>query len=377
VLYLVKFIHTSDWQIGMKGSGLGEAGPIIRETRIESINNVMNVAEKENVDFILMCGDIFEHNMISQEEVKKVISIFNKYADIQLYLLPGNHDIMGPDCVYERSIFQNVTNLTILDSCNPVDAKDAILLPCPIASKFVTTDITSVIPDVNHTDGIHIGIAHGSLIGKFPVSNEEDIKLPVDSSCIDRAGIDYLALGHWHSFRKYKDKNGTFRIAYSGTHEQTNYNEDSAGQCLLVTIDGKGCIPKIDPIKTGKLTWSTKKFEMDDKSSIIELKTYLESVRNYDMVKVIIEGNLPLDSKNELDKVLEFETTLHKNFKVKMDSLNINTAIGLEDQFDYNDLTLNETELYLKKLLSNEADNEKKRIIAEAISKLRFFAGGD
>ena len=75
---MVRFIQTSDWQIGMKGGGLGEAGPIVRETRIESIHNVLKYAQEKNVDFVLMCGDIFEHNMVSQEYVKKVVTIFNQ-----------------------------------------------------------------------------------------------------------------------------------------------------------------------------------------------------------------------------------------------------------------------------------------------------------
>ena len=68
---LVRFLQTSDWQIGMKGGGLGEAGPIVRETRIGSIHNVLKSAQEHEADFALLCGDIFEHNMISQEDVKK------------------------------------------------------------------------------------------------------------------------------------------------------------------------------------------------------------------------------------------------------------------------------------------------------------------
>ena len=64
---MVRFIQTSDWQIGMKGGGLGEAGPLVRETRIDSIRNVLKSAQEKKVDFVLLCGDIFEHNMVSQD----------------------------------------------------------------------------------------------------------------------------------------------------------------------------------------------------------------------------------------------------------------------------------------------------------------------
>ena len=369
---MVRFIQTSDWQIGMKGGGLGEAGQIVRDIRVESIHNVFKTAQERKVDFVLLCGDIFEHNMISQEYVKKVVTIFNQYPDISIYLLPGNHDILGADCVYNREIFQRVEHLTILRA-DSVEVPEAILHPCPVLSKFTTQDLTASIPIVRETDGIHIAVAHGSLVGKFPMSNWEDIELPINPSCIDRTGIDYLALGHWHSKRLFKDSTGIARIAYSGTHEQTNYDEGDAGQCLFVQIDGKGEVPKIESIKTGKLSWETKQFEMKDSSSLNELKNYFESIKGIDLVKLALCGELPLECKEELDNILEFQTTLHKNFREKTESLTITVPPQLETSFDFGDPTLIQTEKHLKNLLENEADSEKRIIIIEALAHLQRF----
>ena len=373
---MVRFVQTSDWQIGMKGGGLGEAGPIVRAIRIESIHNVLKSAQEQKVDFVLLCGDIFEHNMISQEDVKKVVTIFNQYPDIPLYLLPGNHDIFGADCVYNRAIFQRVNHLTILRTSDSVEATNAILHPCPVLSKFTTQDLTETIPVVREVAGIHIGVAHGSLVGKSPVPNWEEIDLPIDPSCVVRTGIDYLALGHWHSHRTFEDSTGIARIAYSGTHEQTNYGEDNAGHCLLVQIDGKGDAPKIVPIKTGQLTWVSMEFELKDSSSLIELEKYFESIKGIDMVRLVLHGELPLEFKEELDNILEFQTTAHKNLRVKLDSLNITVPHSLETPPDFGDPTLNQTEMHLKQLLANEIDPRKRRIIIEALTHLQRFGKG-
>jgi len=373
---MVRFIQTSDWQIGMKGGGLGEAGPIVREIRIESIHNVLKSAQEQKVDFVLLCGDIFEHNMISQEDVKKVVTIFNQYPDIPLYLLPGNHDIIGADSVYNREIFQRIKHLTIFRTSGSVEVGDAILHPCPVLSKFTTQDLTGTIPVVCKVDGIHIGIAHGSLVGQSPVPNWEEIDLPIDSSCVVRTGIDYLALGHWHSHRTFEDSTGIARIAYSGTHEQTNYGEDNAGHCLLVQIDGKGDTPKIVPIKTGQLTWVSMEFEMKDSSSLIELEKYFESIKGINMVRLVLYGELPLVSKKELNNLLEFQTTVHKNLRVKSDALNITVPPSLETPPDFGDPTLNQTEIHLEQLLANEIDPRKRRIIIEALTHLQRFGKG-
>jgi len=370
---MVRFIQTSDWQIGMKGGGLGKAGPIVREARIQSIHKVLKSAEKQEVDFVLLCGDIFEHNMISQEDVKKVITIFNQYPNIPLYLLPGNHDIIGADCVYNRPIFQGIKHLTILCTSDPIEVPGAVIHPCPVLSKFSTKDFSHAIPEVREVDGIHIGVAHGSLVGKFSVSNWEDIDLPINPSCVDRTGIDYLALGHWHSHRTFEDNTGITRIAYSGTHEQTKYDEDDAGQCLLVQIDKKGAAPEIQPIKTGQLSWVSKEFVMKDSSYITELKDFLEAIKGIDMVKLVIQGELPLEFKEQLDNILEFQTTLHKNFRVKLESLNFTAPPQLEAAFDFGDPTLNQTEMNLRQLLADETDLRKRRIIIEALGNLQRF----
>lgn len=370
---MVRFIQTSDWQIGMKGGGLGDAAPVVREARIKSIQNILEAAQKHEVDFVLLCGDIFEHNMVNQEDVRAVVVAFNQYPDIPIYLLPGNHDILGADCIYNREIFQRISHLTIIRSSETVSLNSGTLHPCPVFSKFITQDLTGVIPIVHEADGIHIGVAHGSLIGKTAVSDWEDITLPIDPSCVDKTGIDYLALGHWHGYRAYEDAKGTIRIAYSGTHEQTKYDEDGAGKCLLIQIAGKGEAPQIEPIQTGQLKWESRDFEMRDASSIDELKQYFESIGDIDMVRLVLRGELPLECKEELDNMLEYQGTLHKNFRVKIEFLDIIAPVQLDEQANLGDPTLNQTAQELNQQLASETDTERKKIIAEALTSLLKF----
>jgi DNA repair exonuclease SbcCD nuclease subunit len=357
----------------MKGEGLREAGPTVREIRINSIHNVLKSAQEQNVDFVLLCGDIFEHNMVSQEYVKKVITIFNQYPDIPLYLLPGNHDVLGAGCIYNRPIFSQISHLTILSKSDSIEVPDATLHPCPVYSKFSTQDSSKAIPSVSGVEGIHIGVAHGSLEGKSPVPSWEGIDLPLDPLCVDKTGIDYLALGHWHSYRTFEDSTGIARIAYSGTHEQTNYGEDNAGHCLLVQIAGKGDAPQIVPIKTGELAWESREFEIRDSASLIDLEKYFESIKGIDMVRLVLYGELPLEYQKDLNNILEFQSTMHKNFRVNRESLNISVPTQIDTLFDFGDPTLDRTDNYLKKLLADEVDPMKKKIISEALAHLRKF----
>jgi len=371
----MKFLHTSDWQIGMKGSGLGEAGPIVREARIESAQGVLSMAKAEGADFLLLCGDIFEHNMVSQEEVKKIIRAFNEYDEIPIFLLPGNHDALGPGCVYNRDIFRNIAHLHILDSAEPVTVGDAVLHPCPVFARTTRHDSTEGIPDVHEFDGVHIGVAHGSLVGRFPVAEWEGVDLPINPSCVERTGIDYLALGHWHSQRIFEDRTGILRLAYCGTHEQTEYSEDDAGCCLLVTIDEKGATPTLRPLESGHLKWRSVEFAMKDASSLQELRELLNALRGVDMVRLSLNGELPLSSKDEFDKLLQSEELKkHRNLRVESRSMRIVEPFSEDTAVDTGDPTLNLTDARLRQQLADEVDPTKRMIIAEAITRLQVFA---
>lgn len=354
----------------MKGGGLGAAGPIVREARIDSIHNVLKSARERRVDFVLVCGDVFEHNMVSQDDVKKVVTILNQYADVSIYILPGNHDSIGAGSVYDRDIFGRVENLNVIRTCDSIEVPGAILHPCPTVSKSTAGDVTKGIPEVRDLGGIHIGVAHGSLAGAFAVSRWEDVDFLVGQDCVDRTGIDYLALGHWHSYRTFKDNTGAVRIAYSGTHEQTGYGEDTAGFCLLVEIEHKGAVPKIEFVGTGQLIWVSKQFEMKDHHSVAELKDFFETIKDIDMVKLSLLGNLPLENKEELDNVLSFEGTKHKGFAVDIHSLMILAPVQLGPADEFEDLILGQSEKHLRGLLAEATDLERRKVIIEGLALL-------
>lgn len=372
---MVSFVHTSDWQIGMKGTGLGEAATLVRETRLKSINNIFKIAKDRKVDFVIIAGDTFENNSVSQDLVEKVVRVFNDNRDIPVYLLPGNHDFVGSGSIYNREIFQKVSNLTIMRETDRIEVKGAIIHPCPATSRYRIGDATKSIPVVKDDESIHIGVAHGSLAGKFSVTNWEDIDLPIDPNVVNRTGIDYLALGHWHGYRIFNDKIGNRRIAYSGTHEQTNYEETDAGYCLQVSIDKKGAVPLIEPVKTGQLTWASLTVQMGEASSFETLNRLLKDNEASDLVKLELLGELPLGSMKELDSLLNFQKTLHKNFKVRSERLSVFQPSQTDLPFDFRDPILGQVDKRLIEMLSSEKDYHQRAVITQALSYLRKRGG--
>lgn len=369
---LVRFIHTSDWQIGMKGGGLGSAADHVRKARIESINNVFKASVDNSADFVLISGDVFEHNQVSSSDVNAVVSVLNEYPDMPVFLLPGNHDCLGPGCVYERDIFSRIDNLTLLDSCDPVRIKDATIHPIPVHSIYLQGERDQGFRCVIDVPGIHIGVAHGSL--KTGLAEQFEFDLPIEPCCVDEAGLDYLALGHWHSYRVFEDGKGVPRIAYSGTHERTSYSEDSAGCCLLVEIKDKGSPPEIKPINTGVLTWDSVGFELKDKASLSELEDFLSEFKDVDLLRLELEGELDIKYREELENILEYQSTVHKDLRVVDDGLNYTAPIDVDALQDLQDPTLNQVDRELRMRLQNVRDQRDRDVVIDAISLLHKLA---
>jgi hypothetical protein len=159
----MRFLHTADWQIGMKASGLGLAAALVRQERFKSARRVIEAAQREKVEFILIVGDTFENNSIDRGLVREVIDILAT-AKLPVFVLPGNHDPFCAGSVWEMREWREQPDIHILDIENiAVTVPGATLYPCPIRERHGVDDKTTWIP---HTgDGIRIGIAHGSVEG--------------------------------------------------------------------------------------------------------------------------------------------------------------------------------------------------------------------
>ena len=76
---------------------------------------------------------------------------------------------------------------------------------------------------------------HGSIA--IPGKTEHD-EVVITTDEIGASGLDYLALGHWHSTQTAKAGNVTY--AYSGAPEPVALDQDRAGKALLVTLEEVG-----------------------------------------------------------------------------------------------------------------------------------------
>ncbi len=298
---MVKFLHTADWQMGMKASHVGEAGERVRQARLEAAEGVAALAREEGVDFLLLAGDTFEDNGVDGVLVQRTADVLAG-AGRPVYLLPGNHDPLGPGSVWEHPAWREERGLFVLQEREPLDLGPALLFPCPLREKFGTEDPTAWIPEES-SPKVRIGLAHGSLTA-LPM---EDPVFPISPEAAERSGLDYLALGHWHSTFLHPSQGGPVRTAYSGTHEPTRFGERESGSVLVVEIEGPGAEPSIRRVPTGLLSWVSLERNVrggeDLEALVRELEEWKEPGTT--LLQVTLDGLLFPGGKALLDRASE------------------------------------------------------------------------
>lgn len=245
----MKFLHTADWQLGMKAIHAGASAQRVRDERLAAAKRVVAAAVEHEAEFIVVAGDTFEDNGVERLLVQKAADILASFPG-PVFLLPGNHDPLTPGSVWEHPAWSSHSNLHVLREAEPLAIEGGVLFPCPLIEKYSTRNPTRWI-EAQTTSKIAIGVAHGTL--HQIVANDDNY--PIANDAAQLAGLDYLALGHWHSHLEITGSDGVARLAYSGTHEPTKFGERASGYALLVEIAQRGGAPKLTAIPTGGLNW--------------------------------------------------------------------------------------------------------------------------
>ncbi len=77
VIELVSFLHTADWQIGMKASRVADVAEDVRKARLDTARQLMRMASQREVDFVLIAGDLFENNLVHNEASHRVAEVLS------------------------------------------------------------------------------------------------------------------------------------------------------------------------------------------------------------------------------------------------------------------------------------------------------------
>ena len=320
---MVRFLHTADWHLGIKYAKLGLNAEKAREVRIQTANSIIDYAQKYNVDFIIIAGDLFDSNDIERNLIDVAIRLLQKIAPTPVYILPGNHDPLTIDSIYVDPSWKTLSNVVIINQPKPFPIPNlkVTLFPCPVTQKQTKRDLTDWIQVAS--DEISIGIAHGNL--QIP-GHIDDPNFPIDPHRAEKSGLDYLSLGEWHSLFPLKGKDGVTRTLYPGTPEPTKSGENKCGRVVIVEIEEHGSKPILQEVEIGTLKWEDRFIEVSSLNEIKRLEKELKNIPDPEnwVLDLILKGIIDQEAFHYLE---EIESQYSKNFlyfKLNRDKLHIN-----------------------------------------------------
>lgn len=224
----MKFIHMGDVHLGAEPESGTYLGPIRKREIWESFREVIGICERDEVDLLLIPGDLF-HGQPLLKEVKEVSYLFGTLSKTKVVLIAGNHD-----CLLETSHYYDVVfpeNVTFLMDTQ----EDSVYFPEWNTEVFGLSYERKQISEprydrlrVTDENRINILLAHGNILGG-------DKSIPIKRSAIEEAGFDYAALGHLHTRIEVSD-----RIAYSGGFEPFDKKETGEKGYLSGEITKQG-----------------------------------------------------------------------------------------------------------------------------------------
>ncbi len=300
----MKFIHTADWQIGKQFANIkGDIAAFLREARFDVINTLAGLANQHKADAILVAGDVFDANEVSDTTIRKTLNAMQEYKGPWV-LLPGNHDPALAQSVWTRmkNLPEKTDNIILAMEPEPISvANDKLLiLPAPLKLRHEYKDLTEWYDTFQPpSSAFKVGLAHGSIEGFLPESAE--IHNMISYQRTEKAELDYLALGDWHGQMKVSTK-----AWYAGTPEQDRFQDNEPGKALLVTLNKNDKVPTIESLDTGKYQWHKIQFALYETKDIEALNDHFAKFQPAEnqVMSLNLNGNLSLENRQQLDQLL-------------------------------------------------------------------------
>lgn len=304
---MVRFLHTSDWQLGMTRHFLaGEAQSRYSAARTDAIRTIGRVAERERCEFVLVCGDVFESNQVSAQTVRRALDAMRE-VPVPVYLLPGNHDPLDASSVFTSTVFADACpeHVHVLAEPGPVPVREGLeLVAAPWFSKRPLTDLVgAVLTDLVADGTTRVVVGHGALDALTPdPAGAAVIRLAAIERAVADGAIHYVALGDRHS-RLSMGLGG--RVQYSGSPEVTSFREEVPGDVLVVNLDTDGD-PQVSSHHVGTWQFRTERHDLATRPDVENLDALLSGLpgRDRTVIRHALTGTLSLSDKAMLDAML-------------------------------------------------------------------------
>lgn len=226
----VRILHAADFHLDSPYYALPEEKAVRRRKEARALlGRVAELANSERAQLVLLSGDLFDSGAAYWETQEMLIKMLSGIR-AQVFIAPGNHDWYSARSPYA---FMELPENVHIFKTPQIKCVELPELGCRVWGAGFTAPVCDPILTgftAPKSPLVDIMVLHGELGGdRYNRLTAEDIAA---------SGLDYLALGHVHSFSGVQRAGDTF-YAYPGCLEGRGFDETGEKGVLVGTV-GKG-----------------------------------------------------------------------------------------------------------------------------------------
>jgi DNA repair exonuclease SbcCD nuclease subunit len=297
-------LHLADVHLGARHDDMGAAAAKQRERQLAAFVRAVELGLERRVDVALICGDLFDSNAQPRRSVERAVSELRRLVDrgVHVVIIPGTHDVYDSRSIYRAFDLAVMAGLPA--------GSDQLAVLTPERGELLLADLDLIVygrvfptkraphspldgfgAAADHRARWKVGMIHGSRL--LPGVVEADDVMFTDEE-VARSGLDYLALGHWHSFSTGQAGGTTW--AYAGAPEPVAVDQDGAGHALIVTLDGdaEGRPVRVEAVRVGRTVFRRESVDAAEVADQPALVARLRELADPDLVlQVSLDGLAP------------------------------------------------------------------------------------
>jgi exonuclease SbcD len=273
----MKILHTSDWHVGKVLKGRDR-----HDEHVAVLRSIVQTARDENVDVVLVAGDLFETAapaakaqglvmrtlLALREDARHVVVIAGNHdnqalldavyrpvlGELGLYVLgtPKRPDSGGLMTLRTRTgEMINVAALPFLSHRYAVRAAEVLLHETAEHTLDYgrrVAEIVALLTAGFTAEAVNVVMAHATLLGGRRGGGERDVQTTLDyelSASMFPATAHYVALGHLH---RQQEIAGPCPIFYSGSPLAVDFGEEANESVALVVTAAPGIRADARPV---------------------------------------------------------------------------------------------------------------------------------
>ena len=225
----MKFAHLADCHIG------SWRDPKLKDISTIAFQKAVDKCMEENVDFILISGDLFNTSLPRIDNLKTVVNLFRKLKEksIAVYIIPGSHDYSPSgktmlDVLENAGLFTNVVKGEEVDGKIKlnftIDKKTGAKITGMLGKRYSMEKEyykNLVLENLENESGYKIFMFHSGIDELKPEDMQNIITQPL--SLLPK-NFNYYAGGHVHIVKETKIE-GYGTIAYPGPLFPNSFSE--------------------------------------------------------------------------------------------------------------------------------------------------------